>query len=80
MQPEVVESTSEKSALRAFLYSVPYALLFYVLSIGPMYWVIFRAYRLEGSAFIYWFYYPLVKLSDIPYVANFFDWYISLWI
>ena len=65
---------------RVVLYALPYLLILYVLSIGPMYWIIYEAYNLEGSTFAYWFYYPLVKASEIPFVARFLDWYLSFWI
>lgn len=63
-----------------FLYALPYAFVAYVLSVGPMYWKICEAYELDGSQFVYYFYYPLVWAAGFDYVSNFFDWYISLWI
>lgn len=66
--------------LIGILYTLPYVFILYVLSIGPMYWTIYRAYRLEGSPLIRVLYYPLVRASEFDYVSNFFDWYIGFWI
>lgn len=68
------------SKTRIALYTLPYLLILYVLSIGPMYWVIYEAYNLEGSQFVRAFYYPLVIASEVPFIAKFLDWYLSFWI
>ena len=57
-----------------------YCFLLYVLSVGPLYWEIYAAYVLNQSPFLQWFYLPLVKASEIDYVSNFLNWYISFWL
>lgn len=57
-----------------------YSFLLYVLSVGPLYWEIYAAYVLNESPFLQRFYLPLVKASEIDYVSNFLNWYISLWL
>lgn len=56
-------------------------LLLYVLSTGPMYWLIHRAYfNVGGARFIAAFYYPIAWLCEFEPVSRWFDWYIGLWV
>lgn len=80
MEPEVAPSPPQNRKLRVALYALPYLFILYVLSIGPMYWVIYEAYNLQGSRLVKYLYYPLVLASEIPYVAKFLDWYLSFWV
>ena len=52
----------------------------YVLSAGPMYWVVYEAYFLEGDPFVGQLYLPLVWASEIGPIGRFLEWYVGLWI
>jgi hypothetical protein len=80
MTPELPTERSDPNLTRFVLYSLPYLLLAYILSTGPLYWQIYGAYCVRGSGFLFYFYYPLVLANEIPYVRNFFDWYLQFWI
>lgn len=61
-------------------YIVPYVLVVYVLSAGPLYWQIYDSFQPEGSAFLRGVYYPIVfACENNDYVSNFFHWYAQLW-
>lgn len=61
-------------------YWLPYLLIAYVLSAGPMYWHIYDAFHGDGSAFVFGFYFPIVSACEYSdYVSNFFHWYAQLW-
>ena len=69
-----------KSIWRRGFYIVPYALLVYVLSAGPLYWRIYDAFQPEGSVFLRTLYYPIVFVCEhSDYASNFFHWYAQLW-
>lgn len=56
-------------------------LILYVLSTGPMYWLIFAGYQASGSSIIANLYFPIVwacQQSDV--ICNWFDWYVGLWV
>ena len=56
-------------------------LTLYVLSTGPLYWPIYDAYASNGGlALLYYLYYPLVKLNEVGFVSEWFNWYIGLWL
>lgn len=74
------DDSTPPSRLVRLLYAIPYLLILYVLSVGPMYWKICEAYHLEGSRLVYVLYYPLVRAAEINYISNFLDCYIELWI
>jgi hypothetical protein len=80
MTSEPATEQSPPRLKRFLLYCVPYLLLAYILSAGPLYWQIQAAYCAHGSLFLYYFYYPLVLANEIEYVRNFFDWYLQFWI
>lgn len=85
MQPLESRNLSSQDPLKRFLtrlaWQMPYVFLFYILSAGPMYWRIYQAYHLaDGSPLIKVLYFPLVKACEIDFVANWFNWYIGLWI
>lgn len=53
----------------------------YVLSIGPAYWLWHRAYYTGEEPFYTQLYFPLMFLSSFSEtVANWLEWYISLWV
>ena len=53
----------------------------YVLSVGPLYWQIYAAYRLEENSYLAPLYLPLVVLSQVSDTfARWMDWYIGLWV
>jgi hypothetical protein len=57
------------------------AFALYVLSAGPMYWMIYAAYFLEPSPLLAIFYLPLVWLSGrSDLFATWLDWYVGLWV
>ena len=55
-------------------------LLLYVLSTGPMYWSVYEAYNMGGSSFLARFYAPIAALCQVEFIADWFDWYIGLWV
>jgi len=73
-------SKLKQRLLTCLIHGPIYLLILYILSVGPLYWKIHEAYHLEGSRFLFYFYYPLVWAAEIDYVSNFLDWYIELWI
>ena len=79
MSAEPPKKSLQQRLIRFLLYANPYLFIAYVLSVGPMYWRIYDAYA-EGSGFLKWFYKPLVWASEIPYVSNFFEWYLQFWV
>lgn len=54
--------------------------LMYILSTGPMYWYVYEAYNMGGSSFLANFYGPIALMCQVDWIANWFDWYIGLWI
>ncbi len=57
------------------------AVALYVLSSGPMYWLIYSAYFLESSPLLAILYLPLVWISSQnDLIAGWLDWYIGLWV
>ena len=56
-------------------------LILYVLSTGPMYWMVYEAFRANGSVFLAKLYLPIVfacQYSDA--ICGWFDWYVGLWV
>ncbi|MCA9071336.1 MAG: hypothetical protein KDA84_20555 [Planctomycetaceae bacterium] len=56
-------------------------LIIYILSTGPMYWLIFAGYQASGSSFLANLYFPIVwacEQSDL--ICTWFDWYVGLWV
>ena len=56
-------------------------LLIYVLSTGPMYWLVYEAFNASGSTFLAKLYYPIAlacEASDT--ICTWFDWYVGLWV
>jgi hypothetical protein len=81
MTPEMLpDQPADYSKVRVLLYCLPYLLLAYILSVGPLYWQIHAAYCVRGSSFLYYVYYPIVLANEIPYVRNFYDWYLQFWV
>ncbi len=57
------------------------AFALYVLSAGPMYWLIYEAFFLSDGSMIALLYLPLGWLSsNSDIVSRWLDWYIGLWI
>lgn len=56
------------------------ALVLYVLSTGPMYWTCYEAYYLHGSEYVAKLYLPIVLACENEYIADWFTWYVELWI
>ena len=57
------------------------AFALYVLSSGPMYWLIYSAYFLETRPLLAILYLPLVWLSSqYDLIARWLDWYVGLWV
>ena len=57
------------------------AFVVYVLSVGPLYWVIFRAYFLDPNPYLAALYLPLVWLSgESDLFARWMEWYVGLWV
>ncbi len=59
---------------------VSVVLMLYVLSTGPMYWAIYESYRLGGSQFLWYLYYPIAVACENDAICRWFDWYVGLWI
>lgn len=60
---------------------VMFIFIIYVLSTGPMYWLIFAGYQASGSSFVANLYFPIVwacQQSDV--ICTWFDWYVGLWV
>ena len=56
-------------------------LILYILSTGPMYWLIYGAFNASGSTFLAKMYYPIALLCEMSEtVCNWFDWYVGLWV
>ena len=56
-------------------------LALYVFSIGPMYWVCYEAFYLNGSTYIAQLYWPVaVACQENEQVANWVNWYVEIWI
>ncbi|MGC1276334.1 MAG: hypothetical protein WBC44_21740 [Planctomycetaceae bacterium] len=57
------------------------AFTLYVLSAGPMYWLIYSAYFLDPNPLLAILYLPLVWLSgQSDLCAQWLDWYVGLWV
>lgn len=80
MTPELPNERPEPNLMRPVLYTLPYLLLAYILSTGPLYWQIYAAFNIHQGGLLYYVYYPLVLANNIDYVRNFFDWYLQFWI
>lgn len=68
---------------RVWLSAMQLAFVFalYVLSAGPMYWPIYRAFHHGGSSLVAKLYLPLVWLAEkSDLFSNWLDWYVDLWI
>ncbi len=60
---------------------IAFVLFLYVLSAGPMYWVIYEAYNHDGSAFVAQLYLPLTLACERSEMLNdFMQWYVGLWV
>ena len=50
----------------------------YVLSVGPVWWLMAHDYLRLGSDFVYW---PLYAIMEAcPPIRHLLNWYISLWV
>lgn len=57
------------------------AIALYILSAGPMYWVIYKSFFISHDSWIQILYLPLIWLSSISELfAEWMDWYVGLWI
>lgn len=78
------EKSGYRFELKRFLLWLPIyfliAFALYVLSTGPMYWSIYKAYRLEEGSLLAVLYLPLVLMSEWEPFGNWMDWYIGLWV
>lgn len=81
-QPVQMEKDHSLIATLIRLYCrVMIVFILYVLSTGPMYWLVFAGYQASGSSFIANLYFPIVwacQQSDV--VCTWFDWYVGLWV
>ncbi len=82
---ESVVSSSEDAWFRDLLAKIYcrslIVLILYVLSTGPMYWLVYEAFRANGSVFLAKLYLPIVfacQYSDV--ICGWFDWYVGLWV
>ncbi len=55
-------------------------LMLYVLSTGPMYWLIYEAYNMGGSSFLSKLYFPIAVACENDAICRWFDWYVGLWV
>lgn len=70
----------QKSNWVRAVHLLPYLLLLYVFSAGPLYWQIYDAFQPEGSVLLRTLYYPIVFACEYnDYISNFFHWYAQLW-
>lgn len=57
------------------------AMALYILSAGPLYWVIYNSFYVSHGSWLQILYLPLVWLSSTSEIfAGWMDWYIGLWI
>ncbi len=64
---------------RRFLIAVV-VFIWYVLSIGPMFWHYYEAIYLNGPTWLLLFYAPLRLLCNIPLFRKLIELYIQWWI
>jgi len=55
-------------------------LVWYVLSIGPMFWHWHHARYAGEDSFIETFYFPLALACEIPWIGKIVNAYVDLWI
>ena len=76
--PESLAARIKRHLIRRILQLAVF-LVFYVLSIGPMYWYWYEAKYLGSSRMIIAFYEPLRQACRIPIVNDIVHEYISWW-
>ena len=56
-------------------------MMLYILSTGPMYWILYEAFRANGSTFLAKLYLPIVAVCQHnDTICGWFDWYVGLWV
>ena len=66
--------------VRRYLSTLPWVLLIYLFSIGPVFWYWHSSFYMGGNAFLTKLYYPLLMLCEIDFIGEVVNNYIGLWI
>jgi hypothetical protein len=71
---------SKKKPWRSIAFATTTILLLYVLSLGPVWWVVNRFDYGQLRPILAPIYFPLILAAiEFPPLASFLDWYLSFW-